>query len=188
MSSGMAMRRCLKVITLAGAMLAAMALGACEENTYPGNDRSAEDVPKEPVAELSDAPTAVREADPSHVYPLPMARDEFTKVVTAEHACSFRMTSSDFPVLVFVTRDDGHEGGKGVMKVNGKLFELSLAEPAARRSSDEVVLEAEGVRAAVVPEEGDETSREAALRFKVDGAAERGYWGYLDCGLLNFDS
>ncbi|XSG83311.1 MAG: DUF6692 family protein [Methyloligella sp. ZOD6] len=174
----MAIERANKPVSLAVALLMAVALGGCNENTHRGNDRSAEDVPADPAAEVADATAAVREADPAQVFPLPMGPDEFTKVVSKDGACSFSMTSSDFPVLVLVMGEDGEDGGKAVMKVNGRLFEL---KPEGS-PSDEIVLQADGVRASVVPEDGGEGSREAALHFQVDGAEELGFWGYYNCG------
>ncbi|ODA67415.1 hypothetical protein A7A08_01447 [Methyloligella halotolerans] len=168
-----------KATTLVAALLVAAALGGCEENTYRGNDRSAAEVPDTPPADVADAATAVKEADPAQVYPLPMGRDEFTKVVSSNEACSFRMTSSDFPVLVLTTGSEGEDGAKAVMKANGKLFELTPADS----SEDGIALRADGVRASVTPDEGDDDKlREATLRFQVEGAEELGFRGYFGCG------
>jgi len=168
---------------LALALLSATALAGCEENTYRGNDRAAEEAEPAPAADVADAGKAVREADPGQVFPLPMTRDEYTKVVSGDGTCSFRMTSSDFPVLVFTRSDDAAGVGKAVMKVNGKLFELS----SAGSSSDKILFAADGVRASVAPEDGEAESGEvesgeAALHFEVDGGEELGYWGYFGCG------
>ncbi|MFD0986362.1 DUF6692 family protein [Methyloligella solikamskensis] len=173
-----------KATSLVAALLVAGALGGCEENTYRGNDRSAEEVPESPPAELADAATAVKEADPAQVYPLPMGRDEFTKVVSSDEACSFRMTSSDFPVLVLTTGGEGEDGAKAVMKANGKLFELTPATS----SKDKIALKADGVRASVTPAKGDDGLREATLHFQVDGAEELGFRGYFSCGKLGSTS
>lgn len=167
-----------KATSLVAALLVAGALGGCEENTYRGNDRSAEEVPETPPADVADAGAAVKEADPGQVYPLPMGRDEFTKVVSSEDACSFRMTSSDFPVLVLTKGSGSEDGAKAVMKANGKLFELTPASS----SNDEIALNADGVRASVTPEKGDDDElREATLHFQVEGAEELGFRGYYSC-------
>lgn len=174
----MAKETFVKSTAVAAALLVCAALAGCEENTYRGNDRSAEEVPKEPAAEMTDAATAVREADPAQVFPLPIGPDEASKAVTGNEICTFRMTSSDFPVLIFA-RNEGADGeGKAVMKVNGKLFELTPAGTSPER----IAFEADGVRAAVEPEDGDAATREAALHFKIDGAEELGFWGYYGCG------
>ncbi len=166
-----------RLISAGVAVLAVAALAGCEENTYRGNDRAAEKAPKEPAAEVVDAGKAIREADPGQVFPLPIGRDEASKVVSDAEICTFRMTSSDFPEVIIAKGVEGQGDAKAVMKVNGKLFELT---PSGSQE-DEIVLEADGVRASIEPEDGDEDPREAALHFKVEGAEELGYWGYYSC-------
>ena len=164
-------------------------LGGCAENTAPGNDRAAEDAPPSAAADLVPASKAVREAEVSAVYPETMTEKEVRKTVRGR-ICRFTYTGVGDPVLAVEVPKAGAQPGRGVMKLNGKLVELQGESGEGQDMlAGETVMQADGLRAAVAPDQESTEAidnakqrREAALRFKVEGAEEVGFWGFYTCG------
>lgn len=163
--------------SLPAVFVAAAALGACNSNTAPGNDRAADSAPPPEPAQLADVRSAVSEADLKAVEPSTMTLEEIARAVGPDPACRFTFTKVGMPVLA---AGEAEGGPAAVVKLNGKLVRLA---PAA----GEGTFSAGPVTVTVTPD-GERTApgrmqrRQANLVFTLDGGRTVGYRGFYACG------
>jgi hypothetical protein len=109
------MRRGLMVAGSLPLVVLALSLGACTENTAPGNDREARLSPPEPPAEVASVEAALEGAG-GGLYPEVMTDPDLGRVADRGTRCLFRFTRVGLPVFAY--------GTTGVIKLNGKLVPL----------------------------------------------------------------
>lgn len=165
--------------TLMVLMLALMFV-ACNENTAPGNDRSADKAPPPPQSPVVSVEKAIKEADRKAIEPSSMTAKDYTQVVGESMDCQFKLTEVGMPILVVKDRT-------GAIKINGKVVELE--SPGATPSEGiELNMSAGDIHVTVTPleDEGVQldngfSQREANLVFDLKKGRKVGYQGYYLC-------
>lgn len=74
------------------ALTLALMFVACNENTAPGNDRSADKAPPPSQSPVASAEKAIKEADRKAIEPSSMTSKDYTQVVGESIECQFRLT------------------------------------------------------------------------------------------------
>lgn len=109
------MRRALMGAGPVPLVVLALGLGACTENTTPGNDREAQLSSPEPPAEVAGV-EAVLEGAGGGLHPQVITDPDLRSVADRGTRCLFRFTRVGFPVFAY--------GATGIIKLNGKLVPL----------------------------------------------------------------
>ncbi|MGE0668518.1 MAG: DUF6692 family protein [Sphingomonadales bacterium] len=154
------------------ALLPMLALGACNRNTSPGNDRESQIDPAPAPARVASAAEALAGIAVEAVQPETMSDGEVAALGGPRGRCFIRLTSVGFPSFVH----DG-PGGKGAIKLNGTLIPL--------RARQGGIYESGGLGVVIRPvrrEFGSDGLRESDMIVMLPGARdELGYRGYEDC-------
>lgn len=163
------MTRTLAAITLAGALL----LGACNQNTAPGNDREAQVDPAETAAPQAGAGEALSGIATGAVQPETMSEADIASLGGLAGNCVIRLTGVAFPSFF-----EDRAGNRGFVKLNGKLVRMNRV--GGGRFADG------GLTVLVRPvDDGDSNNGlpAAEMIIALPGAKdELGFRGYRDCG------
>lgn len=154
----------------------ALLVGACTENTAPGNDREAALSPPEPPADIADAPTATEGVATDLLIPQAMTNADVRNAPEVGERCVFRFTRVGLPIFLY--------GSAGVVKLNGKLVSLPTADESGPRA-DVRRYAAGPVAVTVRPLDGPVSNggpfaAELVLQLE-DASHELGYHGYAEC-------
>lgn len=124
------------------------------------------------------APEAIQQANIAEVDPGELDEAEIDEVLGPGPRCSFRYSRTGPPVVAA-----GTDTGRGVVKLHGRLVEVTAAGPDAGASArGGVTLSADGIEIVVEPRGGtDEALREAAARMHLAAGLTVGYVGYYAC-------
>ena len=149
-----------------------LALGACNRNTAPGNDREAQiDAAPTPAPKMR-AAEALAGIATEAVQAETMSDSDVASLGGAAGKCLLRLTRVGFPSFVH-----NGLGETGVIKLNGKLIPLRAERPGLFADG--------GLRVAIRPVDDAFDSdglREAEMIVMLPGAKdELGYRGYEDC-------
>ncbi len=158
----------------------ALTAAACNNNTAPGNDRSAETAPPPSQSPVTSVEKAINEADRMAIEPSSMTIQDYKQVVGESIDCKFQMTAVGMPILVAKNRT-------GALKINGKVVELE--SPGATPSEGiELNMSAGDIHVTVTPleDEGVQpdkgfSQREANLVFDLKKGRKVGYQGFYLC-------
>lgn len=142
---------------------------------------------KQTMPDVVSASEAVQTPDIPTIDLHTMADAEIEKVIPPGPHCSFAYTSASRPVLVGTVAANG--GARGVVKIHGKLVEVS----APRADSLEALTKgatftAGGLRVTVLPhmesnvqQQADKTRREADAILELAQGLKVGYRGWYTC-------
>lgn len=173
-------------LILAAAALPLLA-AACDSNTAPAREPDATLSNAEDGAPVVPADKAVESAKIATTDPAAMSRAEVDKVLPAGPGCGFALTSGTDPVLVVRAPNAGGVTARGVMKIHGRLIELTSEEAGGYASLiDGVALNAGGVTVQVAPleetppSEATET-RQADMTLTLEQGLNAGFRGYYTC-------
>nr|CCD31947.1 V-type H(+)-translocating pyrophosphatase [Methylocystis sp. SC2] len=159
-------------------------LASCAESDAPDDEanpaRSAE------IPRILSAEEALAGAHIPTVDPATLNDAEIRKVLGPSPHCVFRYTSSGKPVLALANRPAASQV-TGVLKLNGSLIRLQLANGGADRPEDTLGMTAGSVRAGLTPlaakglDGRASERREMNLVFEIDSRLKVGYRGYFSC-------
>ncbi|MFN3573294.1 MAG: DUF6692 family protein [Phenylobacterium sp.] len=173
-------------LILAAAALPLLA-GACDRNTAPAREPDAALSKAEDGAPLVPADQAVESAEIATTDPSALNQAEIDKVLAPGPGCGFSLTRGTDPVLVIRAPNTGGVTARGVMKIHGRLIELTAQEAGGYASLiDGAALSAGGVTAQVAPVEATAPSeaaktRQADLTLTLDQGLNAGFRGYYTC-------
>ncbi len=164
-----------------------LALAACGDPA-PGEGME-KPLARKPLPEVVSAREALQTPDLTIIDPATMDKAEIHKVIPAGPQCSFAYTAESFPVLAGGTDDKAAGGVAGVVKLHGRLVELSARQA---KTFDEltsgVVFTADGIQLTVTPDPDNDASqtqgawrRPANLIFELDQGLRVGYRGWYSC-------
>jgi len=162
--------------------ISAMLLSACGD---PAPEEGMEKPPmKGPAPVVVGAKEAVQLPDIPTIDPQTLDEAEVRKVLGAGPYCSFAYTAESSPITAFGDPGQGAAAGKGMVKIHGRLVELS----AQRAEAGTIGLIAEGMKLdinIVEPSGQDDMNaterREADMHFELEQGLRVGYRGWYSC-------
>ncbi|AKH41520.1 hypothetical protein FHS61_002008 [Altererythrobacter atlanticus] len=145
-------------------------LAACNQNTAIGNDREAELAPEPLAAPVEDAASALQNVATAIIKPETMSEADIRALGGKNGRCEVILTEVAFPSFIY------EPGGKGTIKLNGKLIPLQAAGKSSFASGDL------SVRLNLLDEEGNAGSQGMEMIVVPPGAKDEiGYHGYVRC-------
>lgn len=163
------MTRALRALSIGTALL----LGACNQNTAPGNDREAQVDPAPTAAPISGAAAALSGIDTGAIQPATMNDADIASLGGYAGNCVIRLTGVGYPSFF-----EDRTNGRGYVKLNGKLVQLSSAGP-NRFADGNLTVELRDV----ADDESDNGLPGAEMIIALPQAKdELGFRGYKDCG------
>lgn len=153
-------------------LTAAFALGACNQNSAPGNDKEAKLDPALAPAQKMGAAEALPGIATGAIQPETMSDADVASLGGLAGKCTIRLTAVGFPSFLY---DESQR--TGVIKLNGKLIPLASVDEGVFRDGDlKVTLRA------VDKDFGDDGRREAEMIIMLPQAEdELGFRGYEVC-------
>ncbi|WP_206518638.1 DUF6692 family protein [Stakelama tenebrarum] len=162
----------IRLTLLVVAALPLIALGGCNRNTAPGNDREAQVDAAPSPAPRTPAAQALSGVAVAAVQPETMTDADIASLGGPEGMCSIRLTRVGLPSFVHTGLDR-----TGAIKLNGKLIPM--------RAQREGMFADDGLRVAILPLDDKFDSnglREAEMIVMLPGAEDEiGFRGYEDC-------
>ncbi|MFZ5720352.1 MAG: DUF6692 family protein [Pseudomonadota bacterium] len=170
------------------AVLALLAVGACERNVAPSRAPPAQHVKGSQGAPILTAAEAVTRADVTRTDLETLTGADIEKVLAAGPGCRFAYSRTSSPILV--VRASGPENaGQAVVKVHGGLVTLRPAsDPGFSALRAGAHLMADGLDLTVAPEAeapAEAPIRDATLRFRLRQGLEVGYRGFYACDAVD---
>lgn len=154
----------------AAAVLAVLALAACNRNTAPGNDREAQIDHAPSPAPVMAAAKALDNVTAGAIKPETMSDADIAALGGRKGRCAVKLTEVGFPSFLY------EPGGNGAIKLNGKLILLPAA--GAGRYEDGGLI----VTLRPVDDTGNAGLEAMEMIVVPPGAKEEiGYRGYVQC-------
>ena len=163
------MTRVLQTLTIGTVLM----LGACNQNTAPGNDREPQADPPSAAASISGAAEALSGVAPGGVMPETMNEADIASLGGYSGNCVIRLTGIGFPSFF-----EDRANGRGYLKLNGKLVRLEGAGEDRYADGELTVL----LREAPSDESNNGLPGAEMIIGLPQADDELGFRGYRDCG------